>query len=146
MLQKVKKLILLAKKCLKCFYHTLFLEFFYSYQVVPVGLRIKKSPCLPINSEDFDKSWRNALQESELILMNALIEEHAIWCLMDSLKNVYDKNDFNNWLYKLNVIIEKQDIKLKRRKIKKNKKMAGYDYLRKCVLPRFEEHQTCCYF
>ena len=67
MLQKVKKLILLAKKCFKCFNHTSFLESFYSYQVVPVGLRIKKSPGLPIISEDFDKSWRNTLRESELI-------------------------------------------------------------------------------
>ena len=69
---KGKKLILLAKKCLKCFCHTSFLESFYSCQVVPVGLRIKKSPGLPIISEDFDKYWRNTLQESELILINAL--------------------------------------------------------------------------
>ena len=40
---KGKKLILLAKKCFKCFYHTLFLESFYSYQVVPIGFCIKKS-------------------------------------------------------------------------------------------------------
>ena len=59
---KGKELILLAKKCFKCFYHTSFLESFYSYRVVPVGLRIKKSPCLPITSEDFYKSWRNALR------------------------------------------------------------------------------------
>ena len=44
-----------------------FLESLYSYQVVPVGLRTKKSPCFPIISEDFDKSWRNALREPELI-------------------------------------------------------------------------------
>ena len=53
---KGKELILLAKKCFKYFYHISFLEFFYSYQVVPVGLRIKKTSCLPIISEDFDKS------------------------------------------------------------------------------------------
>ena len=57
---KSKELILLAKQSFKCFCHTRFLESFYSYQVVPVGLRIKKTPCLPIISEDFDKSWRNA--------------------------------------------------------------------------------------
>ena len=62
---KSKKLILLAKKCFKCFYHTSFLESLYSYQVVPVGLRTKKSPCFPIISEDFDKSWRNVLREPE---------------------------------------------------------------------------------
>ena len=56
------------------------------------------------------------------------------------------KNDFDNWLCKLNIIIEKLDIKLKRQKIIKNKKMVRYDYLRKCVLARFEEHQTCFYF
>ena len=39
---KGKELILLAKKCFKCFYHTSFLESFSSYQVVPVGLHIKK--------------------------------------------------------------------------------------------------------
>ena len=97
---KGKKLILVAKKCFKCFYHTLFLESFYSYQVVPIGRGIKKPPCLPIISEDFDKSWRNALRESELILMNALIEEHAISYLdstrifhkeIDSLQNVCEK-------------------------------------------------------
>ena len=123
---KGKELLLLAKKCFKCFYHTSFLESFYSYQVVPVRLRIKKTPCLPIISEDFEKSWRNALRESELKLMNALIEEHAISYLdstrtfhkeMDSLQNVSDRNDFNNWLCILNVIIEKLDIKLKRQKI-----------------------------
>ena len=83
---KGKKWILLAKKCFKCFYHTSFLESLYSYQVVPVGLCIKKPPCLPIISEDFDKSWRNALRESELILMNALIEETLRWrnlCTID---------------------------------------------------------------
>ena len=105
---------------------TSFLESFYSYQVVPVGLRIKKTPCLSITSEDFYKSWRNALRKSELKLMNALIEEHAISYLdstrtfhkeMDSLQNVSDRNDFNNWLCILNVIIEKLDIKLKRQKI-----------------------------
>ena len=52
---KGKELILLAKKCFKCLYHTSFLESFYSYQVVPVGLHIKKSPCLTM-TEDFDKS------------------------------------------------------------------------------------------
>ena len=97
---KGKKLILLAKKCFKCFYHTSFLESLYSYQLVPVGLCIKKPPCLPIISEDFDKSWRNALRESELILMNALIEEHPISYLdstrifhkeIDSLQNVCEK-------------------------------------------------------
>ena len=46
----------------------------------------------------------------------------------------------------MNVIIEKLDIKLKRQKIKKIKKMVRYDYLKKCVLARFEEHQTCFYF
>ena len=126
---KGSKLILLAKRCFKCFYHTSFLESFYSYQVVPAGLRIKKSPCLPIISEDFDKSWRNALREFELILTNALIEEHAISYSdstrifhkeMDSLQNVSDKNDFSNWLCKLNIIIEKLDVKLKRQKILKN--------------------------
>ena len=123
---KGKELILLAKKCVKRFYHASFLEFFYSDQVVPVGLRVKKKPCLPVISEDFDKSWRNALRESELKLMNALIEEHAVSYLnstrtfhkeMDSLQNVFDRNDFNNWLCKLNVIIQKLDIKLKRQKI-----------------------------
>ena len=39
---KSKELILLAKKCFKCFYHSSFLESFYSYQVASVGLRIKK--------------------------------------------------------------------------------------------------------
>ena len=29
---------------------------------------------------------------------------------------------------------------------KKNKKMVRYDYLKKCVVARFEEHQTCFYF
>ena len=71
---KGKELLLLAKKCFKCFHHTSFLESFYSYQVVPVRLRIKKTPCLPIISEDFEKSWRNALRESELKLMNTLTE------------------------------------------------------------------------
>ena len=52
---------------------------------------------------------------------------------MDSLQNVSDRNDFNNWLCKLNIIIEKLDIKLKRQKIKKIKKMVRYDYLKKCV-------------
>ena len=113
---KDKELILLAKKCFKWCYLTSFLESFYSYQVVPVGLRIKTTPCLPIISEEFDKSWRNALGESDLKLMNALIEEHAISYLdstrtfhkeMDSLQNVCDRNAFTNWLCKLNVIIEK---------------------------------------
>ena len=66
------------------------------------------------------------MRESELKLMNALIDEHAVSYLdstrtfhkeMDSLQNVSDRNDFNNWLCKLNVIIEKLDIKLKRQKI-----------------------------
>ena len=52
---------------------------------------------------------------------------------MDSLQNVSDRNDFNNWLCKLNIIIEKLDIKLKRQKIKKIKKMVRYDYLKKCA-------------
>ena len=38
---KSKKIIFLAKKCFKCFYHTSFLESFYSYQVFLVGPRIK---------------------------------------------------------------------------------------------------------
>ena len=38
---KGKKLILLAKKRFSCFYHTSFLESFYSHQVVPAGLCIK---------------------------------------------------------------------------------------------------------
>ena len=55
--------------------------------------------------------------------MNALIEKHAVSYLdssrtfqkeMDSLQNVSGKTDFNNWLCKLIVIIEKLDIKLKR--------------------------------
>ena len=37
-------------------------DFVGPYRVVPVGLRIKKTPCLPITSEDFYKSWRNALR------------------------------------------------------------------------------------
>ena len=58
--------------------------------------------------------------------MNSLTEEHGISYLdstktfhkeMDSLQNVCDKNGFNNWLCKLNVIIKKFDIKLKRQKI-----------------------------
>ena len=58
--------------------------------------------------------------------MNTLTEKQAISYLdstrtfhkeMDSLQNVYDRNSFNNWLYKLNVAIEKLDIKLKRQKI-----------------------------
>ena len=66
------------------------------------------------------------MRESELKLMNALIEEYAVSYLdstrtfhkeMYSLQNVCDRNDFNNWLCKLNVIIEKLDIKLKRQKI-----------------------------
>ena len=55
---------------------------------------------------------------------------------MDSLQNVQDKNDFNNWLCKLNVIIEnvkvKLKVKLKRQRIKKINEMVRYDYLRKC--------------
>ena len=31
-----------------------------------VGLRIKVTPCLPITSEDFDKSWRNALLHEKI--------------------------------------------------------------------------------
>ena len=31
-----------------------------------VGLRIKITPCLPITSEDFDKSWRNALLHEKM--------------------------------------------------------------------------------
>ena len=53
---KGKELILLAKKCFKCFCNTSFLESFYFYQVIPAGLRIRKTPFLPIISEDFDKS------------------------------------------------------------------------------------------
>ena len=58
--------------------------------------------------------------------MNTLTEKQAISYLdptrtfhkeMDSLQNVYDRNSFNNWLCKLNVAIEKLDIKLKRQKI-----------------------------
>ena len=61
--------------------------------------------------------------------MHTLIEEHAVLYLdstrtfhkeMDSLQNVCDRNDFNKWLRKLNVIIEKLDIRLKRQKILKN--------------------------
>ena len=44
---------------------------------------------------------------------------------MDSLQNVSYRNDFNNWLCKLNVIIEKRDIKLKRQKLKRLKKWYG---------------------
>ena len=104
---------------------------------------IKKTPCLPIVSEDFDKSWRNALRESELKLMNALTEEHAVSYLdwartfhkeMDFLQNVCDRNDFNKWLSKLNVIIEKLDIRLKRQKIKKYLK-NGTVWLFKEVCP-----------
>lgn len=86
--------------------------------------------------------------------MNALIEEHTISHLdstrtdnkeMESPENFCYRNGFNNLLRKLNVIIEK--IKLKRQKAKKKKwKMVWYDYLKKCVLARLEEHQTCFYF
>ena len=47
--------------------------------------------------------------------MNSLTEEHGISYLdstktfhkeMDSLQNVCDKNGFNNWLCKLNVILK----------------------------------------
>ena len=54
-------------------YNSSFLESLFLLDCV-----IKKTPCLPIISEDFDKSWRNALRESELKLMNALTEEHAV--------------------------------------------------------------------
>ena len=58
--------------------------------------------------------------------MNTLTEEQAISYLdstrifhkeMDPLRNVYDRNSFNNWLCRLNVATEKLDIKLKRQKI-----------------------------
>ena len=38
-----------------------------------------------------------------------------------------------SWLWKLNAIIEKLDITLKRQKIKTIKKMKWYNYLRKCA-------------
>ena len=71
--------------------------------------------------------------------MNVLIEEHAVSYLdstrtfhkeMDSLQNVWDRNDFKKWLCKLNVITEKLDIKLKCQKIKIIQKMTQYDYLK----------------
>ena len=59
---------------------------------------------------------------------------------MDSLRNILcDRNSFNNWLFKLNAIVEKLDIKSKRQKIEKVKIIVQYDYMQKCVQARFEE-------
>ena len=149
--KKGRELIVIAKKLYCCFYHTAFLESCYVYNIVPRGLHIKKTPCIKISSTGFTESWKSILRKSELELLNKLVEKNAYnffkQCQEFNLifKNHSSEIQFIEWFSKLMCILEKFELKTRRYKLRKLKRIIPHDYLQKHVVARYMEHQDCFY-
>ena len=112
----------------------------------PRGLHIKKSPCIKISSTGFTESWKNILRKSELELLNKLVEEneynffkqcHEFNLRFDELKIHSSEIPFIEWFSKLMCILEKFELKTRRYKLRKLKRIIPQDYLQKHVVARY---------
>ena len=67
-----------AKKIIQYKHHFIFLTACREMNVIPHGLRIKKTACIQTVSEDFDTHWDSILHQSEIQLLLHLQEECCV--------------------------------------------------------------------
>ena len=105
-------------------------------------------------STGFTESWKSILRKSELELLNKLVEEnaynffkqcHEFNLRFDEFKSHSSEIPFIEWFSKLMCILEKFELKTRRYKLRKLKRIIPQDYLQKHVVARYMEHQDCFY-
>ena len=88
-MERVQLIINTFTKLLKLEHHRSFLESCNAVNVVPVGLRIKKSSsCIGEESQELGKSWRSILSVAESQLLTLLIL-HYRECLREAEEGAY---------------------------------------------------------
>ena len=73
-----KSLINLAAKITRYFNHWIFLNVSLLLDVIPNGLKLKKSPQIGRKSEEFSRKWKQIIQSAETDLTRTLLEEYRI--------------------------------------------------------------------
>ena len=73
-----KSLINLAAKITRYFNHWIFLNVSLVLNVIPNGLKLKKSPQIGRKSEEFSRKWKQIIQNAETDLTRTLLEEYRI--------------------------------------------------------------------
>ena len=74
----LETLLFYAKKIVQYKHHFIFLTACREMNVIPHGLRIKKTACIQTVSEDFDTHWDSILHQSEIQLLLHLQEECCV--------------------------------------------------------------------
>ena len=152
--KKGRELLFIAKKIYLCFFNAAFLESCYVYNIVPRGLHIKKMRGIKISSTGFTESWKSILRISELELLNKLVEENAYHFFkqcrefnfkFDEFRSHSSDIPFIKWFSRLISILETFELKTRRDKLSKHKRIIPQGYLQKRVLARYMEHQDCFY-
>ena len=71
-----KSLINLAAKITRYFNHWIFLNVSLVLNVIPNGLKLKKSPQIGRKSEEFSRKWKQIIESAETDLTRTLLEEY----------------------------------------------------------------------
>ena len=73
-----KSLINLAAKITTYFYHWILLNVSRLLNMIPNGLKLKKSPQIGRKFEEFSRKWKQIIQSAETDLTRALLKEYRI--------------------------------------------------------------------
>ena len=71
-------LLFLSEKTVRSFNHYVFISMCEEFDVIPVGLQVKKQPCIGKVSNQSSSEWKDSLTSCSLKLISILQKEHKI--------------------------------------------------------------------
>ena len=132
------------EKSHETFYHVVFLEVCKSYGITPIGVNIKKTPCVDEPSKNFLLMQWKDLAAAQVTLIELTIIESVqklnLICGPNTFKNLSLYTVQKDWLLKTRNHLEKYEKKLRMKKIKKITMLTNTDDLYFACLERFKSH------
>ena len=114
-----------AIKCCSYFYHISYLESCKFVDVCPGGLIINKSPFISFSSHELTAIWEDTISSTQSQLLDTLIIgihgklmdfEQNFWEKLSVIEEDIDLEKYKDWLVKLIVYLEKEEIRIVKRK------------------------------
>ena len=115
----------------------------------PTGLSIRKKPFIELESDELKVFWKETLENTEKDLLEALCVgicermfsiEKKFWDELYQLEMNTENENFNEWLVKLLIHLERKMKKIIKVKRKKLRKLSGEQDIKELVSDRFTEH------